>query len=302
LWVPVLLLIAYTMKNYGYRKGIRDIMGALVIFLIINSYFILINPSAFYNAVFNPIQKLLIPSGDSPISFLLLSNYPILLNTYTTLFEIAIAIVLLWYIYFNKKVLIAILSMIPFLLLDHTLSAYFTFFTAFLFVIILLPNAENNTGHKNPVPIGLVAVLLLISMILVYGSHLTYANSFDLKAVNQSLYYNSSTNESVYSSNLLYGNVEQNSTYIMMFGYTRYGLSMVGIGNYSIIKNSVLCDSGDIDCLLNVNRLQLGSDPGSYQIIAHLGATNRTGSIAYARLVVYSGKYVYMPDSVSAAK
>jgi hypothetical protein len=305
LWVPILLLILYTFKNYGYKKGVYDILGALVVFLILNSYFIALSPAAFSNALFNPIQKLLIPSGDSPVSFLLISNYGMLLNGYTLIFGISIISVALMYFYLNQKVLIALFSMVPIFLLAHTLSAYFTFFTTFLIITMLIPEQKTKANAKVKSKYGLPAlaiavVLLIILVYVVYNSHIQYSNQFDIHTSNQSLYYNPALNETIYQSKLSYTNVSQNNLYIMFFAYTKAGFVMLGIKNYSIINAPASCSANELDCMLNVNVIHLNGSTGSYEINAHLGNYSTLGQVKDVRLVIYSGKYFYVADAVQS--
>jgi uncharacterized membrane protein len=299
LWIPVILLIIYSIKNYGYRKGIYDILGMLIVFLIINSYFIAISPSAFLNALFNPIQKLIIPGGESPISFLLISNYQITLDAYTYLFGIMILFGAAAVLYTNKKILIGLMSMLPFLFLAHTLSAYIAFFMAFFFISMLMPDEKGKHQSairlrlSKPAFIAVTVLLVTISAIVVYNSHTTYASNFNLRVTNQSLHYDTATNETIYNGTLNYSKASQGYAYILFFVYEGKTFGIAGLRNYSLTENPVMCSGNDIDCMINVNRIPLNGSRGTYQINVRLGKANATERIRYARLVIYNGRYYY---------
>jgi hypothetical protein len=309
LWVPIILLLVYSANNYGFKKASLDVLGAVVVFLIINGYFIALGPSAFLSGVFNPIGKLLFPITASPISFLMLSNYQILITSYSTLFTLSILAVIVLYAYFSKKILIGLFSIVPFLFLSHALNSYFVFFVAFLFVTTLMEEEKHNVGflekllHEKRilVPLAIIA-LLLVSCYLVYSSHILYSKAFDISVKNQSLSYNSTSNESVYKATIYYNNLSTSSIYLMFYGYTNRGsIEQLGINNQSIIATSQVCSSGNVTCMVNPNRIYLNGS-GAYTIKANLSNSNQSSSLNDVRMSIYTGEYFYMPSPVLVSK
>lgn len=305
LWLPIILLFVYSIRNYGTKKGFYDIMLSILVFLVINSYFIALSPSAFLGSISNPLQKLLLPTGDSPVSFSILSNYGILLSTYTILFGIAAIFVVLLFAYINEKALVGLLAMVPFLFLAHTLSAYYAFFIAFLFVSLFIKEnkqdikAKKHASRRDSIAyVALGALLLALFAYVLINSHASYIRNFNIGISNQSIYYDKALNKTVYTGTLRYSNLSQRSMYILFFGRGNSTMNIIGVVNYSIINNSVKCGN-DFQCLLNVNKITLYGSSGNYTLMAYIGSPNTTKVIRNARLFVYSGQYVYVASPVS---
>lgn len=309
LWVPIAMLLLYTINNYGLKKGARDIFGAIVVFLIINSYFIAIGPLAFIKGIFNPIEKLILPIGSSPLfGFLILSNYHILLTSFTELFAIVSLIMAILYIYFNKKNLLAIFAMVPLFFLSRPLIAYYAFFVALLFITLLI--SENKKGQKatltgylqkNKTIFALILIVLIVALAaIIYSSHVSYEKGFDIKIYNQSLYYDNSSNETIYTATLSYANASVGDAYMLFVGYGSGQSEIIGLFNDSIglLNSSVKCQSNDIECLLNVNEIPLQNGSGTYYIRADLVHGNLTSGVEAGRLLVYNSAYAYFSDSV----
>ncbi|MGI0100739.1 MAG: hypothetical protein ACREBH_03440 [Candidatus Micrarchaeaceae archaeon] len=307
LWVPVVLLLLYSLNNKGIKKGVYDILGSLFVFLLVNSYFIALGPSTFFNAIFEPLGKLLMPVGSSPLfGFFLLANYHILLGSYTLVYGIIILLAALAYVYINDKVFVGLLSMIPFLFLSRPLIAYYTFFIVFLFVAMLIKEdrsrklgvIEKYLHERKAIFVAIVCLLAALLVVVIYSSHVSYLRGFNIGISNQSLYYDKMTNETVYTGTLNYNGLSNHSLYLIFFGYESNEPQLIGVYNYSIINNSVKCDDGSIGCLLNVNRILLNGSSGGYTIMAYLGKTGQPEAINEGRLLVYNGEYFYISDAV----
>jgi hypothetical protein len=305
LWVPIILLVAYSVNNYGFKKGALDILGAASVFLLINGYFIARGPMAFFSAIFGTIKNMM-PIGTSAIGFALLTKYHVLLSTYTIIFGIVLLIVTLLYIYVNDKRLVGLLCIVPFMFLSRSIISYYTIFIAFIFVALLIKESKTNKGligsyigMIKPVFVSAVVLLSLLLVVVIYASHLSYVKAFDLNVSNQSLYYNPVSKETIYTGRLSYSNLSNSSVYIMFFGFTNDQVQIIGIFNHSIINNSLECNSNDIQCLVNVNRIVLNKSNDTYNIRAHFTDGNQSENITDVRLLVYYGKYFYASDSVS---
>ncbi len=309
IWIPVILLFAYSINNYGWKKGIYDIIGAITVFLIINSYFIAIGPSAFFSALFNPLQQSLLPIGNGYFGFLILAGYHTLLSTYTAIFGIVTLLVVIAYLYTNEKALAGLFGMIPFLFLARSLTYYYALFVTFLVVTMFISERRKKNASvgllgkylRKRKDVAALSVLVLVALLLLilYSSHASYSRAFNLKVSNQSIYYNATSNETVYTGRLEYSSLQTKNVYIMFFASSDGKFQRIGIANQSIISDSVICGTNDISCLVNVNRITLDNSTGNYTIKAYLGRTNMTESIKDARLYIYYNNYFYIADSVS---
>lgn len=309
LWVPIAMLLLYSVNNYGFKKGMHDLVGAIIVFALINSYFIAIGPLAFERGLFNPIEKLILPIGSSPLfGFLILSNYHILLTTFPEIFAIVSLIAIMLYLYLNKKTLLGLFAMLPLFFLSRPLIAYYAFFVALIFITLLISdNKKKKEGiitvqlkKRKALSVLLVVALLALLVAVVYNSHLSYEKGFDISVSNQALYFNSTSNESIYTATLHYGNVSVSNTSILFVGYESGQSVIIGLFNDSIVllNTSVQCQSTNIQCLLNVNRIPLQNGNGTYLIKAHLVHGNMSTSVEAGRLLVYNGPYSYFSDSV----
>ena len=303
LWLPVLFLLAYSLNNYGLKKGIRDIAGTAAVFLALNSYFILGNPSAFFGSIFGPIQQLLFPNAISPLGFALVTSYQIPLTSFGALFALAVLASLLALIYLNRKVLIGLLSMLPLLVLSHSNPIYYTFFAAFLVVTMFVGEkkvegaATKYLRRKSLLFYGMMALIAASAVAVVYLSHLSYLHSFDLSASNSSLQTLAGQNESIYSATLHYSNLSNNTVYMVLFGSYGTNMSAFGLLGERIVENASYCTN--YPCAVNPNVFVLPANRTSYDISAMIPWPG--GERVYAvRPVIYNSAYYYTPGVLSA--
>jgi hypothetical protein len=307
LWVPALLFLVYSVNNYGFRKGAYDFLGAAAVFLLVNGYFIARGPVVFFSSIFDTVKNLL-PIGTSAFGFPLLANYHIPLSAYMPIFLVVVALVILFYSYFNKKALLGLFSLVPFLFLSRSLVSYYAIFVTLTFVALFIKDGNAKKGviegylkKRKLMFFSVVALLSLAVVAIVYASHATYVRNFNMDVFNQSVHYSRSTNETVYSADLDYRNMSNDSFYVMFFGYGNRTFSIIGIFNSSVINNSVSCVSSDIQCTFNVNKIVLNGRNGKYHIVAYFKNESAYDEITDLRLVAYSGTYVYIGGSVSDA-
>jgi hypothetical protein len=305
-WLPVILLLAHSFNNYGIRKGIEDTVGSALVFLAINGYFIMLSPSAFFEGIFNPLQKLLLPLATSSLfGFFILTVYHTLLSTSTMIFGIVALLMVVAYVYTNEKVLLGLFSMIPMFFLTHALASYYVVFLVLIFVTMLIKEKKHGSGviggylrKRKLALVLLVSALLLAFVVTVYLSHVSYIRNFDLSISNQSMHYGMSPNETLYTGTLSYSDLSVNSVYLLFDGYGSNRVGELGIPNYSIIDDPVECSPEDFQCLVNVNRITLANGTGTYQIRIYIPRTNATETIVDARLMLYNGKYFYIAPAV----
>lgn len=299
IWLPAALLLLFSLNNYGLRKGARDILGALAIFLIINGYFIYLNPQAFVSDVLLPIGNI-IPFNASPLGGFILFNYHVSLALSGVLILASTAIVALLSLYWNRKALIPILSVIPLFFVFHALNGYYTFYAAFLVYALLLtpPAAAAGRGwltallRRNlPLFYSAIAVVVVAAAILTYQSHLGYLRSFNLTVENQTLSY--SGNTTIYNADIVYHNMTNSTVFFYMQGYSDNASKylLYGIENDSLTGEAPQC--AEVRCLLNVNMIDLPSNASVYHLRVSLNGSNATELVTYAHALFYNGDYIY---------
>ncbi len=304
LWIPVLLLIVYSLANKGIKAGLKDAAGTAFAFLIINSYFIAINPKAFFGSVFSPVSRYLFVSDTAPLGYLTLTRYHMLYGTFTTEFFFAVLAMAVLFAYFNKKELLGIFSMLPFFFLQHATPTYYTFFT--LFFIFSLYVEKGRTKEKSALSkkhaLAMFLAIAVAMVLLAYNSHLLYAKGFNLKIVDQSAYIAYSANgmeEAHYTGKLLYSSLATNTLYLAFGVSASTGAGLMGFANSPLISNPAKCNETDYSCLVNVNRILLNNSTGTYMINATI-PLNKNISAYWLEPYLYNGKYFYSAPTIEA--
>jgi hypothetical protein len=240
------------------------------------------------------------------LGFFLLTGYHTLLSTYSAIFGIVVLLMIITYLYVNEKIFVGLLSIVAFLFIARTLNYYYTLFVTFMVITLFISQKKKKVGiiegylHKRKDVLAiLVSLLVALLVIIIYASHVNYSKGFDMSVSNQSLYYNRTSNQTMYIGHLSYSDISGNYVYIMFFGASGDSFSKIGIANQSVIASSLKCASGNVSCLVNVNRITLLNKTGNYTIRAYFGKSNVTGAVYDARLYVYYGNYFYAADSVS---
>lgn len=296
LWFPVVLLIIYSLNNNGLKKGFENVFGALGVFLVFNLYFILNNPSAFFGNIFGPINQLLFPESSSSIGYLIATNYHILLSTYTTLFDLSLLALALLFVYFNRKKLVGLFAMTPFLLLSHSIPIYYTFFTGFMVVTIFINEPEGKgiftrymQKHKTLFCSALLLVVLT-GIVATYTSHISYTKGFSISAVNGTLYFNNTRNITEYSAVIHYSNLSNDTIYIASGVVEKLGAGFAGFYNYTLILNRTNCTG--YPCAINSNMINLPKNKTTYNL--HIYLHQNGGEWPYGvRIIIYNGEYYY---------
>jgi hypothetical protein len=303
LWLPVLFLIAYSMNNKGIRGGLRDLAGAAAVFVAINAYFIIAAPGAYFGNVFDPLNSLIFPNGYSGIGISIVKLFPILLSTFSLLFELVALLLAFLLLYWNKKELIPLFSMIPFLVLDHSLNSYYA---TFIFVFIFAIGTGNHKekaglvqralGKRKTVPYLVFAAMSLLILAVVISSHSSAVSAFNISTSEPSLVFDTSNMSSVYRTIITYSNLANSTIYVVAVGADgNANIGFLGLLNSSIISNPIKCNVSD--CLVNINRITLPGSSGSYDLTVRLKWSNSTIPIRYAAVELYNGKHFYFGRS-----
>ncbi|MDE1827832.1 MAG: hypothetical protein KGH65_01590 [Candidatus Micrarchaeota archaeon] len=303
LWFPVILLIIYSASNSGIRKGAQNLIGSLGVFIALNLYFILLNPSAFFGNLFGPVNQLLLPESSSPIGYLIATNYHMLLGTFSIVFLAAMALFAMLFAYLNQKRLVGIFAMVPFLFLSHSIPIYYTFFTGFAIVSLFIAQKGGKgqirrwMGENRNAVLCIVAVVVAVPIYLICGSHLAYQNNFNLSVSNASIHFDSALNKTVYTATIHYANLSNDSVYVFAGVISKYNIGFAGILNYALINDSVQCGGEDYRCMVNVNKIALPGNASSYSLVMYIRPSS--GNPVYGvRANIYNGEHLYVSDGV----
>ena len=304
LWLPVLFLFAYSINRHGVRRGVCNIAGAAAVFLAINSYFILLNPAAFYGAVFSPLG-LILPGNPSPFALLLLKGYPVLLSAYAQIFGLATATLLLAFLYANRKELVPVFSLAVLLVVPHTLTSYYALFLFFMMFAVCLKEKEAVPGRVEKILrkrkwlfCSVIVALAACMALVVLASHAAYARNFDVRLANQSLTQNALDNTTTYRATVVYGSLANRTVYLAADAHGGLHATLVGLLNQTIIPSGAACGS-DYECHVNTNRLVLPGNRTSYELSAALPWINGTHPVDYAAVALYNGEYFYIGNATA---
>lgn len=304
LWIPAVLLIAYSFNSYGFRKGMANVIGTAAVFLLFNGYFIILNPGAYLHTVFEPISGFLPLDPSAPIGYFVFMHYGVATELFSKLFILAVAGVLLVLLYFNAKKAIPLLSIIPFMFLTHALVNYYYFFMA-MFVVIAYSEAER---HRDGILMrevakysnfkylisGLLGLVILLGVFFIWQAHAAYVNELNLSVSNQQAYI--SGNSLYYSGTVSYNLTGANASrmYVLLNVYGSGEEGFYGLFNTSIFNSSSACA---YPCSLNINILELNSSSHVYAI--HAYGRNFSGQ-TYVSIFLYNQDYAYQSGMIKA--
>lgn len=253
-FLPVLFLIIYSFNNFGIKRGFYNLIGSVLIFIILNSYFFVINGNIIFNTVsfirdvFLPLNSYIIPSSVAPFGFFIVNYFNIPLSYFKYLFFLSSIALIIIFVRLNKKQLIPLFSLIPLLFLQRAIISYFPIFILFLFVSLCI---EDKKKHKNKIAANPAAfyILLIICMLcfialLIFG-HYQYLKNYNLYIKPISYHINKSKNISIYNLLLVYKNTRLNyvSTYVNAYIKNSNIVGAIGIFN----NNSILNKSANTD-------------------------------------------------------
>ncbi len=295
LWIIVLLFIAYTFNTYGAKRGLRELAGALAVFMIINSYFIISSPSGYLNN-FLEITSAIQPSGLSPIGYIIATSFNVPLHAFTYIFLGSILLALVISLYVNDRKLILLFSVIPFLFLGHALQIYYLL-PIVAFVLVADVKVKESAGNWLRTMIAgsqaarcAYASLLLVSLLLILAvsvyAHNSYSSGFGMSADNISITRSNSTTLT-YHAYLSYNYRNATPMYLLIEIDANSTGKYFGVFNYSIIKGSQICG---FPCSVNPNRIILPST-GSYSLTATIPANIHTP--AYISAVLSNNEYYF---------
>ncbi len=299
LWPIMLLFIVYTINNKGWRSGIREIVGAGAIFMLINGYFIISAPYSYISSVLLTVGNIL-PQPSSSIGYLIASQYPIGMHSYPILIALSTALMVIVSLYANDRRAIPLLAMIPLLFINHLLLVYYILL-ALLFTLV----CRIDSGHR---PIGrfrsyvntaagkaaaYVATLVVIAAIVavVALSHASYESGFSIHLYNQTAELQNNGTV-LYRADVLYGGPGTSAYLAFMIEYQGQGGLFYGLSAQRLFKGSLNCAA--YPCATNPNLMHLSN--GIYALNATI-PSNITAGTAYLNTVIYNSGHYYVGPS-----
>jgi hypothetical protein len=298
LWLPIAFLTAYSLNNYGIRKGVENAAGTVAVFIAASAYFLIQSPAAYFDAIFNTLHASVFPSSFSSIGFALTKIFPVLLPTYSTLFELVSLFLLFLLLYFNRKELVPIFSMIPFLLMNRSLNAYYETLLFLLFFGIAVSKGkekgwiEKELKKRRTLSCAIAASFSVMIVALLLFSHAEYARNFNISMSQPALQIDAANASSVYRTTLSYSNLSNYSIYVVAVGVDRKAsATLVGFLNYSILNNSITCNS--LECMESVNKIVLPSNQSQYLLTARIKWYDGVTPIDLVAMEVYNGDHFY---------
>jgi uncharacterized membrane protein len=132
-WIAVLLFLIYTARNYGMKRGMYNLLGTALVFILINGYFIMLNPSAFARGILSTVNGSVSPSPFPVFGYLILKFCPLPLSE-SAIFFAALIVTLILFSYFNRKRLIPLFALLPLLFLFNGIPIYYVFFVSALVI------------------------------------------------------------------------------------------------------------------------------------------------------------------------
>jgi len=243
LWVPVILFLVYILNNKGLKKGSFAVIGTIAVFFAISGYFIFLSPSAYFNAVFKPLNSNILPNIWGPFGYALLNFYPIQLQSFSLLFYFAVGASVILILYTNKKQLIGLLSVVPLAFLYKGVSDYYLFFIAFTLITLFMYNENDDVNYNSKllfkkskmrkILLVFLALIVVLAAFYIIFEHNAYVNETDVNVYNGILEnYNKST---YYSATLSYNFTKPTNIYVMAFAFN--GIIPV---SYGLVEDVIL--------------------------------------------------------------
>jgi len=253
LWVPALLAIVYIASAKGIKAGAKCIALSLIIFLLINGYFIAIGPNVFITQVFRPLNGNLVPSYLGPISSVIQAFANMPLGAYNIIFYLLLSISVLITAYSANKLTILTGMFISYLAISHSLTVYYIIPVVVLTAFFIMDQntasksllerffARNRiTARRFTLTIIFSFAIFIVAIVIYY--HGVYANNFGIRALSQSVVRNGNmTFDKVGIYNQLYKN---QSVYVIEYYYlNNSGSNEIGINITNTTQNSRITNS-----------------------------------------------------------
>lgn len=226
-WFALPFFYILVLREHGKRKLFKSIMISLVVFLLINGYFLIASPKPFIDSVFSLLgTSRLVPYGANLI-VLLISSYTVALwcSAVISILTMLTFMILFYFYTYTLKPVLAIVPAFIFFLSWRNLQFYGLAFVPLLIIVCYLDKKDypkNLLKTKNYLYAALVALVAASLLLIIYAHSvyvktnplsITYASSSLERAMNGSNSYVIS-NVTLNISNS--GNTVQNVSYVFV--------------------------------------------------------------------------------------
>jgi hypothetical protein len=304
LWIPIIFLVVYLFKNYGFKRTAYTVLGTIVVFLIINGYFIALGPRDFINAVFLPLNSYIFPNSLAQYGYYLIIAYHIAISSLSYIFYLIIALFSIILFKLNNKRIIGILSLAALLFLQKAVASYYIFFIMFSIILLFIPLELKHTEHvkkdSRNIYYSIAAILIvLLCIIILYFSHLQYESAFNISVSNQTINFNK--NYTVYTANMEHFDLKNNSVYVELTSFSKYTLDYYEYSNSN-------CSPQNYSCFEIQNLVEFKNDSNRFDLKSKIPCLNSPFFLNYSdqtsntfittpvyalNLLIYNGEYLY---------
>ncbi|MCL5122561.1 MAG: hypothetical protein M1279_01145 [Candidatus Marsarchaeota archaeon] len=308
LWLPVLLLLVYLLNTRGYREAARALVGAIAVFVVINSYFLILSPGALLHDIISPISGYIIPNSFTPIGYAILAYAHVLLGSFVVTGIIVALLLLVIFKFFGKKELIPLFSFVFMLFLYRGQWAYYTFF-GLMFVAAIgysrdngaskaLHRAFGSAGINAVVAYASLALLLALFVINLYISHLAYASAYGIRVENQSLVINAGV--TYYNATMSYTNVSHKLLTVSILATFNNSTGYYGLFGRKLLVEPYPQSCNAYSCTFNPNIFMInGSGTSPLEIKIDGIEESQMAIMLYNDSYFYTAKGIYPVYRVS---
>ncbi|MDE1865505.1 MAG: DUF2029 domain-containing protein [Candidatus Micrarchaeota archaeon] len=235
-WMPVILLLVYDFARSKPRKVARDIAIFGIATLAINIYPIVADGRSYVSTLLGNIGSgSVLPTSLSPIGTLLIRYLDIPLPYFHYLFYIGVGASLVLFLVLGRRRNFAILSLVPFLLLDFGRIEYYAVFIITAVVVAAL-EVPSKRSKESPALDGRIACLAIVvlglaAIFVIALGHARYSSSFGVTVSGASATQDGNLS---YSGNFSSGNFA-GPLRVLLYTFSGNGtLTGVSLTNYTI--------------------------------------------------------------------
>jgi hypothetical protein len=290
-WIPVLMLLLYTIMRSKQARAVRDIAVFGITVLAINIYPLALGPAGYIGKLLSQLGSVL-PTSLSPFGILIVRYFDIPLPYFRALFYLGLGISVVLFLLLGKKRNFAILSLVPFLFLDFGRIEYYAVFVVLGAVVAILESSKRPTVQApmidRRIAYAALCILGLSAVLVVAVGHMHYAHSFGVYVSGQSA---TQSNSLGYSGLLHIGNFT-GPLRVLLYSFSgNLSLTQVSVTNYSITVSGPggstthqVVGTGVPD-----NRIYI-----SYPRPTALAVSLYNGTGSYAQCAIYNDTFFYI--------
>ncbi len=246
-WFALPFLLILTLREQGTKKFYKSVLIVLAVFLIINSYFILLAPKPFLGDMLSIFGSSKLVPGGPNLALLLIHSYPVPL-WYDSLVPIVTLLAFIGLFYLYTATLKPLLAIVPALIFFLSWRNLIMYALAFIPIIIVMCYLNEKDAAPDLLKSKKLLVLAVLLLVITFAVLLAYAHMIYIK-------------QDTLSINSIIPAITRNSSNLQISYYSINGISL----NLSNNGNSYE----------SVSFLVLNRYPVKYQIIraSGIGAT-----------------------------